>query len=43
MEPLIRERTQRVLDALPRNEEFDWVERVSERPAVTRELELAAV
>ena len=29
MEPLIRERTQRVLDALPRNEEFDWVERVS--------------
>src|SRR3954447_4931890 len=29
MEPLIRERTQRVLDSLPRNEEFDWVERVS--------------
>ena len=29
MEPLIRERTQRVLDGLPRDEEFDWVERVS--------------
>lgn len=29
MEPLIRERTQRVLDALPRGEEFDWVEEVS--------------
>ncbi|MCB4821030.1 cytochrome P450 [Roseicella aerolata] len=29
MEPLIRERTRRVLDQLPRNEEFDWVERVS--------------
>jgi len=29
MEPLIRERTGRVLDALPRNETFDWVERVS--------------
>ena len=25
----IRERTQRVLDGLPRNETFDWVERVS--------------
>lgn len=29
MEPLIRERTQRVLDGLPRGETFDWVERVS--------------
>ena len=29
MEPLIRERTQRVLDNLPRNQEFDWVEHVS--------------
>jgi len=29
MEPLIRQRTQRVLDALPRGETFDWVERVS--------------
>jgi cytochrome P450 len=29
MEPLIRERTRRVLDSLPRDEEFDWVERVS--------------
>jgi cytochrome P450 len=29
MEPLIRERTRRVLDALPRDEPFDWVERVS--------------
>ena len=29
MEPLIRERTQGVLDALPRGEEFDWVEEVS--------------
>lgn len=29
MEPLIRERTQRVLDTLPRDVEFDWVERVS--------------
>ncbi|TDH61315.1 cytochrome P450 [Dankookia rubra] len=29
MEPLIRERTQRVLDGLPRNQEFDWVEHVS--------------
>ena len=29
MEPLIRERTQRVLDGLPRNETFDWVEHVS--------------
>ena len=28
-EPLIRERTARVLDALPHNETFDWVERVS--------------
>jgi cytochrome P450 len=28
-EPLIRERTAAVLDALPRNETFDWVERVS--------------
>ena len=29
MEPLIRERTQRVLDGLPRGEVFDWVEHVS--------------
>jgi cytochrome P450 len=29
MEPLIRERTQQVLDALPRGEAFDWVEEVS--------------
>ena len=29
LEPLIRERTQRVLDTLPRNEEFDWVQTVS--------------
>lgn len=29
MEVLIRERTRRVLDGLPRNESFDWVERVS--------------
>ena len=29
MEGLIRERTRRVLDGLPRNEEFDWVEHVS--------------
>jgi cytochrome P450 len=29
MEPLIRERTQHVLDALPRGEEFDWVTEVS--------------
>jgi cytochrome P450 len=29
METLIRERTQRVLDALPRGETFDWVEHVS--------------
>jgi len=29
MEPLIRERTRLVLDALPRNETFDWVEHVS--------------
>ena len=29
MEGLIRERTRRVLDDLPRGEEFDWVERVS--------------
>jgi cytochrome P450 len=29
MEPLIRERTQRILDGLPRNETFDWVEHVS--------------
>jgi cytochrome P450 len=29
MEPLIRERTQSVLDALPRGEKFDWVEEVS--------------
>jgi len=29
LEPTIRERTARVLDALPRNETFDWVERVS--------------
>jgi len=29
MEPLIRSRTQRVLDELPRNETFDWVEHVS--------------
>lgn len=29
MEPLIRERTRRVLDGLPRNEPFDWVEHVS--------------
>src|SRR5206468_1530833 len=28
-EPLIRKRTAEVLDALPRNETFDWVERVS--------------
>jgi cytochrome P450 len=28
-EPLIRNRTIEVLDALPRNETFDWVERVS--------------
>ena len=28
-EPLIRERTSAVLDALPRNETFDWAERVS--------------
>src|SRR6185312_1599757 len=28
-EPLIRKRTCDVLDALPRNETFDWVERVS--------------
>jgi cytochrome P450 len=28
-EPLIRKRTCAVLDALPRNETFDWVERVS--------------
>jgi cytochrome P450 len=29
MEGLIRQRTQLVLDGLPRNETFDWVERVS--------------
>jgi cytochrome P450 len=29
MEPLIRERTQQVLDALPRGETFDWVTEVS--------------
>ena len=29
LEPLIRERTCRVLDGLPRGETFDWVERVS--------------
>lgn len=29
MEDLIRERTQKVLDELPINEEFDWVDRVS--------------
>jgi cytochrome P450 len=29
MEPLIRERTQRVLEALPRGETFDWVQHVS--------------
>lgn len=29
MESLIRERTQSVLDSLPRNETFDWVEKVS--------------
>ena len=29
MEQTIRERTQRVLDGLPRGETFDWVERVS--------------
>ena len=29
MEPLIRERTCQVLDALPRGETFDWVEEVS--------------
>ena len=28
-EPLIRERTQKVLDSLPRNEPFDWVDKVS--------------
>ena len=29
LEPLIRERTVRVLENLPRNEEFDWVQNVS--------------
>ena len=29
MEPLIRQRTRTVLDALPRNETFDWVQHVS--------------
>lgn len=29
MEGLIRERTRQVLDGLPRNQEFDWVEHVS--------------
>jgi cytochrome P450 len=29
LEPLIRERTQRVLDDLPEGETFDWVDRVS--------------
>ena len=29
METLIRERACRILDSLPRNEEFDWVKRVS--------------
>jgi len=29
MEPIIRERTARVLDGLPRGETFDWVKRVS--------------
>ncbi|WP_428533863.1 cytochrome P450 [Rhodopila sp.] len=29
MEPLIRERTRLVLDALPRNQTFDWVQEVS--------------
>jgi len=29
MEGLIRERTRRVLDGLPRNETFDWVDKVS--------------
>lgn len=29
MEGLIRERTALVLDRLPRNETFDWVDRVS--------------
>lgn len=28
-EPLIRERTEKVLDGLPRHETFDWVDRVS--------------
>lgn len=29
LEPLVRERTARVLDGLPRNQTFNWVERVS--------------
>ncbi len=29
MEAMIRERTERVLDSLPRNETFDWVDKVS--------------
>jgi cytochrome P450 len=29
MESMIRERTRRVLDGLPRNEQFNWVDRVS--------------
>ena len=29
MEPLIRERTCKVLDCLPRNQTFDWVDKVS--------------
>lgn len=29
MEPLVRERTARILDGLPRNETFNWVDRVS--------------
>ena len=29
MEPLIRKRTQRILEELPRGEVFDWVDRVS--------------
>jgi cytochrome P450 len=31
MEDLIRERTRSVLDGLPRNETFDWVDRVRSR------------
>jgi cytochrome P450 len=32
MAPLVRERAGQILDSLPIGEEFDWVDRVSNRP-----------